>query len=231
MNNKHSSNVCSDLENLYDQVIPVTTDNFLNQSFHKFILYHPYIYKVFNINFPFSETLKALSKFNHYKEYFILINNNCVFNCYLINISKPYDLIDKLIVQQVKKSNISVDEAYIVYDEDILSIFSNKNYTYHWIFYLCHNCFVEISQAYISGIYKDLEFVIKSFDGICTVSGYIENCYARVTIADINGYRFNVSKPSNFFEHPFYNEICQSLQDKVSKYFHYILAKLLLQKL
>lgn len=231
MNNKHSFNAFSDLENLYDHIIPVTTDNFLNQSFHKIILDHPYIYKVFNINFSFNETLKALSKFNHYKEYFTLINNNCLFNCYLINISKPYNLIDKLTVQQVKKSSIAVDEAYIVYDEDILSIFSNKNHTYHWVFYLCYNCFVEISQTYISGIYRDLEFVIKSFDGVYTASGYVENCYAQFTIADINDYHFNVSGPSNFFEHPFHNEICQSLQDKVSKYFHYILAKILLQKL
>ena len=135
------------LIDVYNAVMPVTTDDMLNQSFYSFIHNHSYINKLFVVDKTniTDEILTQLGTFNHYKEYFSLISDDNATNIYLFNVRR--------------------NGAYITQDEEILLKFANPNHIYHWIWYLGHNFYINLNQMFIRNDYGALKFNIKDFNG------------------------------------------------------------------
>lgn len=216
-NNSRNNNAIlleHNLIDVYNSVVPVTTDNMLNQSFYSFIHSHSYINKLFVIDKTniADEILTQLGTFNHYKEYFSLINDDSVTNIYLFNVRK--------------------NGAYITQDEEILSKFTNPNHIYYWIWYLGHNFYINLNQIFIHNEYGIIKFNIKDFNGSYKCTGHVQRMQKKkFTIAQADELFFNISDLGTFPQHPHCVDVANTLKEKVKKYSHYLLAKLLLQKL
>ena len=202
------------LIDVYNSVVPVTTDTMLNQSFYSFIHNHSYINKLFVIDKAniTDEILTQLGTFNHYKEYFSLISDDNATNIYLFNVRR--------------------NGAYITQDEEILSKFANPNHIYHWIWYLGHNFYINLNQTFIRNDYSVLKFNIKDFNGSYKCTGHVQRTQKKkFTIAQADQLFFNIADLGTFPQHPHCIDVANALRETVKKYSHYLLAKLLLQKL